>query len=118
SRDSWFGTDVDIDEGGFPIITQRGKSQTMGSIAYLEDAAHRVEAMSKVGVDVQVLSVAPVLYGYHNAPADAIDAARSINDEIASMVERWPDRFLGYATLPLQDADASIKELDRAVNEL
>ena len=115
---SWYGSEVHRNEGGFPVIVSGGRPRTMGSIAYLDDPAQRVEKMTAIGVDTQVLSVAPVLFRYQNERDAAIAAARDINDEIAGMIERWPDRFLGYATLPLQAPDAAIEELGRAVNEL
>lgn len=50
---------------------------------------------------------------------DAVDLARLANDELANLITKYPDRFLcGIATLPLGDTEASLKELDRAINEL
>ncbi len=52
-------------------------------------------------------------------PADALKFAKMANDELAELVEKYPDRFVaGVACLPLNDIDASLKEIDRAVTEL
>lgn len=78
----------------------------------------RIKDMDEMGTEVQVISVHTPLFGYHLEPAQGLIQAKEINDEIASMVSQWPQRFAGMATLPLQDIDASIAELDRAVNVL
>ena len=44
--------------------------------------------------------------------------AKEVNDDIADFVKEAPNRFAGMATLPVQDVNASIAELDRAVNTL
>ena len=44
--------------------------------------------------------------------------ARMVNDETAAIVAEHPDRFAGLAFLPLQDADASVRELERGMREL
>src|SRR5690242_123074 len=47
------------------------------------------------------------------------DLARLANDETAELCRRYPDRFLGFAAgLPMDDPDAAIEELERAVNDL
>ena len=74
--------------------------------------------MDAQGVDVHVVSIATPLLGYHLEPAQGLQLARDVNDEIASMVRRWPQRFAGLATLPVQDVTASTQELERAVNVL
>jgi aminocarboxymuconate-semialdehyde decarboxylase len=38
-------------------------------------------------------------------------------DGIAQMVAKKPDRLRGMATLPMQDPDAAITELERVVEE-
>jgi aminocarboxymuconate-semialdehyde decarboxylase len=69
-------------------------------------------------VDVQVISIHTPLFGYHLDSAQGLALARETNDEIAAMVRRWPRRFAGLATLPMQDVDAAIAELERAVTVL
>jgi aminocarboxymuconate-semialdehyde decarboxylase len=74
--------------------------------------------MDAQGVDVQVLSIHTPCFGYNLAPAQGRELARGFNDEIAALVRRWPARFAGLATLPMQDVPAAIAELERAVTEL
>ena len=50
------------------------------------------------------------------APDLAIKGAQAINDAIAEMIQQHPDRFAGLASLPWQDVDATIDEMDRAHN--
>jgi uncharacterized protein len=52
-------------------------------------------------------------------PRAGTDLAQRANDEMAELVRRFPDRFVGFAAaLPLSDVDASLAEIDRAVGEL
>ena len=74
--------------------------------------------MDAAGIDRQVLSPNPLTY-FHHIPAERAAAfCRRGNDLMAEAVARHPDRLLGTAALPLQDVDAALVELDRAVREL
>lgn len=79
------------------------------------DVATRLATMDRHGIDAALLSVAPPLFLYWVDPAAGADAARVINDAIAGMVEKAPDRFTGLATLPMQDPSAAVDELRRCV---
>ncbi len=82
-----------------------------------EIAEKRLKSMDETGITVQVLS--------YNGPGpdlvpgpDGIAMAREINDYLAQAVARHPERFAGFAALPLQSPDACAAELKRAVKEL
>lgn len=52
-------------------------------------------------------------------PATTRELAREVNDELAELVRTYPDRFVGFAaSVPLNDVDASLVEIDRAISEL
>jgi aminocarboxymuconate-semialdehyde decarboxylase len=78
----------------------------------------RIQDMDAQKVDIQVLSIHTPLFGYHLEATSGLALAREVNDEIAGMVRGWPRRFAGLATLPMQDVDAAIGELERAVTTL
>jgi 2,3-dihydroxybenzoate decarboxylase len=78
----------------------------------------RLPDMDRYGIDIQVLSLTAPGVQAVSDPAAAIDMARRANDALASNVARHPDRFVGLAALPLQDPDAAVEELRRAVDEL
>ena len=50
--------------------------------------------------------------------ADGVAIAREMNDHLAAAVARHPDRFAGFAVLPMQSPDATAAELRRAVKDL
>ena len=79
--------------------------------ARLHDCEHH-------GVHVQVLSTVPVMFNYWAKAEDTYDLSRFLNDHIAGIVEKYPKRFIGLGTLPMQDSKLAIKELERCVNEL
>ncbi len=76
----------------------------------------RLEMMDKHGIDMQVLSYTN--FAQFAPKEQAPDLCRKANDRLAEMVTAHPDRFAGFATLPWQDPEAAVRELDRAVEEL
>jgi aminocarboxymuconate-semialdehyde decarboxylase len=77
------------------------------------DAETRMKECGHHHVDVQVLSTVPVMFSYWAKPKDALEVAKFLNDHIADVVHRYPKRFVGLGTLPLQDPKLSIEELKR-----
>src|SRR5699024_11525456 len=77
-----------------------------------------LEEIDKEVIDIQVLSPVPVTFSYWSDPDKGLELAKFQNDFIASIVKEHPKRFIGLGTVPLQDTDLAIKEMDRAVNEL
>lgn len=81
-------------------------------------AAPRLQDMEKFGVTTQVLSTIPVLFNYWAKPRDGLETARFFNDHIAETVDRDPQHFIGLGTLPMQDIDLAIQEMQRCKHEL
>jgi len=82
------------------------------------DATVRTKEMDMTEVSVQVLSTIPVLFNYWAKPEHGYETSRFFNDHIAQSVALYPDRFIGIGTVPLQDIDLAIKEMERCVKEL
>lgn len=82
------------------------------------DTSVRMKEMDMTEVSVQVLSTIPVLFNYWAKPQDGLETARFFNDHIAQSCQLHPDRFIGLGTLPLQDIDLSIRELERCMQSL
>jgi len=81
------------------------------------DTALRLAEMDATGVDVQAVSTAPNHYAYWSAPELGREVAQTVNNKIADLVASHPDRFVGLCTVPLQDADIAVAELERCVKE-
>jgi aminocarboxymuconate-semialdehyde decarboxylase len=79
---------------------------------------HRIKDMENTGVTVQVLSTIPVLFNYWAKPADGLETSRFFNDHIAETVAKEPHHFIGLGTLPMQDVELAIKEMERCVKHL
>jgi 2,3-dihydroxybenzoate decarboxylase len=77
----------------------------------------RVRLMDEAGVDICILSLnAPAVQAIWDVPR-AISVAREANDHLAREIAERPDRFAGFAALPMQDPEAAAKELTRCVKE-
>lgn len=84
----------------------------------LDFTEERLPEMDRFGLDVQVLSLnSPGIQAEPDA-AVAVRAAIEVNDLLASVTTEHPERFRGFAALPLQDPAAAADELERAVTQL
>lgn len=82
------------------------------------DAEVRMKECDEHGVSMQVLSTIPIMFNYWAKPKDGYDTSRFLNDHIAKTVNDYPDRFTGLGTLPMQNEDLAVKELQRCVQDL
>ncbi|WP_404455005.1 amidohydrolase [Virgibacillus necropolis] len=78
----------------------------------------RIQDMDAEGVDIQVLSPIPVTFSYWAKADEAEEMSKVQNDFIADTVKQYPERFIGLGTVPLQDVNVSIKEMDRCIHVL
>jgi aminocarboxymuconate-semialdehyde decarboxylase len=111
----WYGSTFETSPKGEPVLVTGTKRRTIAALGHLLEAHERVAAMDQLGVDVQVLSLLPLIIGYDLPAGDAIAMARAVNDEIGGYIESFPTRFLGLAALPATDTDAAVAEMERAM---
>jgi aminocarboxymuconate-semialdehyde decarboxylase len=91
----------------------------MRNVPMLVDLDVRFRVMDSFEDYQQVLSIATPPIEVYASGSDAIDLARIANDGMAELVARHPDRFPTFvASLPLNDPDAAVSELHRAVDHL
>ena len=123
---------VDIHAHFFPRIT-RGQGAMLGSAgpwlrddgdgtgqlmvgsdeyrpveASLWDPALRVAQMDEHGIDIQIVSATPLLFGYRADPVVARSWARLVNDLALEMCADYPDRLRPLCQVPLQDVDRAL----------
>jgi len=113
-----YAPQLNVEAGKHVIVTGDRSSGPMELMPGFGDVEGRLKAMDKAGVDVQVVSVTPGNFCY-DAPVEAgAEIAAAQNNAIAGMVETHPQRFVGCATVPLQDPHTAVKELNRCVKDL
>ncbi len=78
------------------------------------DEQLRIDEYKPYNTQVQVVCTIPVMFSYWAKTADALELSRFLNDHIAELVQRYPKNYIGLATIPMQDAEAAILELERA----
>jgi uncharacterized protein len=93
--------------------------QSRPHLAPMWDLDARFRSMDAVAGYVQVLTLCLPPIEQMATGQLAADLARLANDSMADLAARYPDRFVGFAaSLPMDDPDAALTELDRAVNDL
>lgn len=78
------------------------------------DEEERIGEYAESGVQVQVVCTIPVMFSYNAQPKDALELGMFLNDHIADLVTRFPKKYIGLCTVPMQDTELAIKELERA----
>ncbi|MEO8447694.1 MAG: amidohydrolase family protein [bacterium] len=82
------------------------------------DPKERIKDCDHDEVDIQTLSTVPIMFSYWAKPQDTLDLSKYLNDHIAGVINDYPKRFTGLATLPMQSPDLAIREMERCVKDL
>lgn len=91
-------------------------SELSGNLMDFEN--QRLAYMDEHGIEMMVLSLnAPAVQAFPD-PKRALAIAQKANDVLAEQISRRPNRFSGFAALPMQDVDLAIRELERCMVEL
>lgn len=77
------------------------------------DPEIRIEEYARFGTQVQVVCTIPVMFSYWARPLDCLDLSKFLNDHIADLIVKYPKNYLGLATVPMQDAELAVQELER-----
>jgi aminocarboxymuconate-semialdehyde decarboxylase len=104
--------------GGSDLTRQVNQDQLATIQAKMGSVEQRLADMDKSGVDIAALSVPPYQYFYWADPDLGREVSGELNDHIAGIVAGNPDRFVGLGTVPLQNTELAIAELERCVNDL
>lgn len=73
----------------------------------------RIKDYEKWDTQVQVVCTIPVMFSYDAQPLDCLEISRYLNDHIADLVVKYPKQYVGLGTIPMQDPDLAVKELER-----
>ncbi len=104
--------DVPSQQGGSNVAFAAEQQAKLGDLG-----STRLKDMDVGGIDLQVIS--HTVSGVVLLPgSEGVRLAREANDQLAAAVAAHPDRFAGFATLPMTDPEAAANELERAVRSL
>ncbi|MFT5580892.1 MAG: aminocarboxymuconate-semialdehyde decarboxylase [Psychromonas sp.] len=73
----------------------------------------RIKDYEKFNTQVQVVCTIPVMFSYWAKVKDCVELSQFLNDHIAELVTRYPKNYIGLGTVPMQDTDEAIRELER-----
>jgi aminocarboxymuconate-semialdehyde decarboxylase len=93
------------------LTRETNVKQMRDRAAKLSSIDVRLKDMDRMGIDIQAVSPAPQQTYYWTEPGEGAQLARQVNERIAEIVAKWPDRFVGLGTVPLQDVDLAVSEL-------
>ncbi len=106
----------DKSPSGQTIIKYRG-ARFFGVTPPMTNVAQRLADMDRVGIDVEVISLStPNVFftdGQHQP-----EIARIVNDAYAELIAQHPARFKAFASIPMDNSDAALNELHRAIDDL
>lgn len=81
----------------------------------MSDVADRIAVLDAQGISKQLVAPPPPQCYYQSPIEHAVKGSQMVNDGLAEWISHAPDRFAAIGTVPLQDPEASAKELERAM---
>ncbi len=101
-----------------PATRALGAKQNADRASRLANPAERMAELDAMGIDIQVVIPSPGQCYHHLPPDIAIQAARMVNEGIATFCTHAPDRLIPFGTVPLQADDAGVAELEHCAATL
>ncbi len=103
-----------LDERSEQINREKGRDWNRK----MSDLDENIADLDAAGLDMGVLQPTQTMFFYWAEPSAAAELSRMVNEQTAEAVRKHPDRFVGLATVPLQDGPSALRELSYAVKEL
>lgn len=97
---------VTYDGGRYSVAARGGTRGNLPEGAYNPEA--RIRELDRMGIDVQAISPSPALLYYWEDTGPAEYFSRLQNDAIQTVVKAYPNKFVGFGTVPLQNVPAAI----------
>jgi aminocarboxymuconate-semialdehyde decarboxylase len=109
------------DDKSLTLVVGDYRCRSKPGVRFLEDprftdTAARLKDMDEKGIDAMGVTVSPLLYLYWAEPDIGIQFSQAQNDAMARFCHGAPGRLFFFATLPIQDLEASLEEIDRAAS--
>lgn len=104
--------EIVLESGKLSVRSHIGFRPGLGAGAY--DPLARIKALDEMQIDLQAISPSPILLFYWEEPAVAAHFTRRQNEAIQAVVQRHPDRFVGFGSVPLQSVSESIAIAEEA----
>lgn len=111
-----YGNFIHLEEGSRPGFARMMQGDTFFReiASNCWDEEERIGEYAESGVQVQVVCTIPVMFSYNAKPQDTLELGLFLNDHIADLVAKYPKRYIGLCTVPMQDTELAIQELERA----
>jgi aminocarboxymuconate-semialdehyde decarboxylase len=103
-----------LDHGKLSVTSRIGMRAGLSAGAY--DPMARIKALDEMNIDLQAISPSPILLFYWEEPAVAAHFSRKQNEAIQSVVQKHPDRFVGFGSVPLQSIPDAVAIAQEAKN--
>jgi aminocarboxymuconate-semialdehyde decarboxylase len=104
------------DAMGLRIVKEKG-ARFLGITPQMEDPEKRIADMDRLGIDIQVLTLSTPNV-YFSTKKRNLYLAQLTNDYYAGLCQKYPKRFLAFASIPLKHPDDAIPELHRCIKDL
>jgi len=100
-------------------IVDKGPIKRWLNVPVLYDVDKRLKMMERFGEYQQILSLSAPTIEFLAPPDKSPAVARLANDGMAALCQQHPDRFPSFiASMPMNNPDEAVKEIDRAIGEL
>ena len=103
---------------GNPLTKSVNEKQLVDIQPKMQSLDERLADMDRMGVDVQAIAIPPYQYYYWAEAEVGREATRKLNDHLAETVAKEPERLVALGTVPLQNTQMAVAELQRCVGEL
>jgi aminocarboxymuconate-semialdehyde decarboxylase len=105
---------IQLEKGKLTVTSGGGMRANLGAGAY--DVFARIKALDEMNIDLQAISPSPILLFYWDEADAAAYFSRLQNEAIQVIVQKHPDRFVGFGSVPLQNVPEAIAIAKEAKN--